>query len=220
MSEQRTRSDEMAVLFLAAVIVGLFVFWRGEFVEATKRWPYPMGFLKLFVLGTFGTMIKNRLRTGSYWKVPHLLGEAVIWGIWGMWFTLIFPLCAGGTEAVITKHLWPEWTITLGFLPWKPNLWLAFSQSLMINILSGYAFMMMIVHGWLSSALAKKVLNPVLYLSGLDFGFWGSFVPKSIFVFWLPAHTITFLLPPEFRVVSAALLAIVLALLISFGQKK
>lgn len=210
----------MAVLFLAAVIVGLFVFWRGEFVEATKRWPYPMGFLKLFVLGTFGTMIKNRLRTGSYWKVPHLLGEAVIWGIWGMWFTLIFPLCAGGTEAVITKHLWPEWTITLGFLPWKPNLWLAFSQSLMINILSGYAFMMMIVHGWLSSALAKKVLNPVLYLSGLDFGFWGSFVPKSIFVFWLPAHTITFLLPPEFRVVSAALLAIVLALLISFGQKK
>ena len=43
---------------------------------------------------------------------------------------------------------------------------------------------------------------------------WG-----TIPTFWLPAHTVTFLLPGEFRVIFAALLSICLGILLSLKSK-
>ena len=41
----------------------------------------------------------------------------------------------------------------------------------------------------------------------------------SLIWFWIPAHTGTFLLPPEFRVVCAALLAIALGAILGFAKR-
>jgi hypothetical protein len=43
---------------------------------------------------------------------------------------------------------------------------------------------------------------------------------KTIPLFWYPAHTITFLLPAEQRVLFAALLGIVLGVLLAVSTKK
>ena len=53
---------------------------------------------------------------------------------------------------------------------------------------------------------------------------WDDFISfvlvKTIPIFWIPAHTITFLLPPEHRVLSAAFLSTALGGILAFAKKK
>jgi prepilin signal peptidase PulO-like enzyme (type II secretory pathway) len=45
-------------------------------------------------------------------------------------------------------------------------------------------------------------------------------VLKTIPLFWIPVHTITFMLPPHYRVVIAAYLSIVLGVFLVYSNKK
>ena len=49
---------------------------------------------------------------------------------------------------------------------------------------------------------------------------WNFVFKKTIPLFWYPAHTITFLLPAEMRILFAALLGIVLGVLLSLASLK
>jgi hypothetical protein len=49
-------------------------------------------------------------------------------------------------------------------------------------------------------------------------GFCGFVILRTIPLFWIPAHTITFLLPPEYRVLSAAYLSIALGGILAFAK--
>ncbi|MFP4471673.1 MAG: hypothetical protein ACLFPE_13395, partial [Bacteroidales bacterium] len=49
---------------------------------------------------------------------------------------------------------------------------------------------------------------------------WGFVFKRTIPLFWYPAHTITFLLPAEFRILFAALLGIVLGVILSIASLK
>lgn len=48
---------------------------------------------------------------------------------------------------------------------------------------------------------------------------WHLVLKKTIPLFWIPAHTLTFLLPSEYRVLFAALLGIVLGVILSFANR-
>ncbi|NTV18536.1 MAG: Mpv17/PMP22 family protein, partial [Bacteroidales bacterium] len=43
-------------------------------------------------------------------------------------------------------------------------------------------------------------------------------VGKTIPLFWIPAHTITFMLPDQYKVLFAASLSIVLGLILSYAK--
>ena len=49
---------------------------------------------------------------------------------------------------------------------------------------------------------------------------WGFVFKKTIPFFWFPAHTITFLLPGNMRVLCAALLGVVLGILLAVAARK
>jgi len=51
---------------------------------------------------------------------------------------------------------------------------------------------------------------------------WNVVFKKTIPLFWFPAHTITFILPPTFQVLFAALLGVALGLILALagGSKK
>jgi len=51
-------------------------------------------------------------------------------------------------------------------------------------------------------------------------GFISFVLVKTIPIFWIPAHTITFLLPSEYRVLWAAFLSIALGAILAFAKKK
>ena len=66
-----------------------------------------------------------------------------------------------------------------------------------------------------------KTFSPLKLLENADWDKMWSFVfKKTIPFFWIPAHTITFLLPAGFRVLFAALLGIALGVLLSVAGKK
>ena len=51
-------------------------------------------------------------------------------------------------------------------------------------------------------------------------GFYSFVILKTIPFFWIPAHTIVFLLPAEYRVIAAAFLSVALGGILAFAKKK
>ena len=49
---------------------------------------------------------------------------------------------------------------------------------------------------------------------------WRVVLFRSLLFFWVPAHTVTFLLPPAFRVLFAALLGAVLGLILAWAGSR
>ncbi|XOU93944.1 MAG: hypothetical protein ACNFW9_03800 [Candidatus Kerfeldbacteria bacterium] len=188
------------------LILGWAALHTGHFKSYVNSAPYAMGFIKLFFLGTLGELIKYRISKKT-WKLDYILERAIFWGLFGIWFTNAFPFFAGGTGAIITKGLW-----------W--DNFQALSSSLWINIFGGYALYMMIIHeycnhliktryhGWRLSNFAKNV----------DRHFIFCFLPMTL-IFWVCAHTITFSLPPDLQILSAAVLAIALGIFLSVGRR-
>jgi hypothetical protein len=68
------------------------------------------------------------------------------------------------------------------------------------------------------------LLKPIPFskiLAGLNWNVQWNFVfKKTIPFFWIPAHTITFLMPADFRVLFAALLGIVLGVILALANLK
>lgn len=200
-------------IFIGATFLGLlgvlFVF-IDPVKGFTAAHPFISGFIKVSVLATFGEYLRNRIMDDK-WGVKHVFQTFFIWGLYGIWFTLAFPLISGGVEVLMAGKLWPAFG----------SLWAAFSKSLWINILSGFAYSMMLSHEYFHVIIQKqKLISMDIFIKELVPEKWGKIIPLSVIFFWLPAHTVTFMLPSDLRVMSAALLAVVLGFILSISAKK
>ncbi len=83
---------------------------------------------------------------------------------------------------------------------------------------------MMTLHRFTDSLIEKRKLFtrwPITEtITTLQWKTLINIVGKSIFIFWIPAHTVTFSLPSEYRVLSAALLAIALGAILGVSKKR
>jgi hypothetical protein len=207
-----------------AILKGEIFYWTGfewskleNFGNVTKEFPYIMGFLKFAVLATFGEMLKNRLKNGS-WYVSKLPVRALVWGFFGIIMTIAFSLFASGTAVMMSGNLWfgSNPLLAKGF--WN-DLIFAFSTSLFMNMI--FAYPMMFSHEWFSQVIEKgKLIGGEEFFAGASPKVWGSFIPKTILFFWVPAHTVTFLLPAEFRVLVGALLSVALGFILTIKTVK
>lgn len=206
---QHTRLiDLMAVAYLFFVL-GLIFLNLETFISLTIAYPLPMGFLKLAALATFGEFVKIRRSTGK-WNFRDWHLKLIVWGLFGAWFALVFPLFGAGISAIVNKGLWPDFG----------SVFKAFSTSLWMNLLALYAWPMMLVHEYFNKVIEKKrLVSLVKFGEELDKKTWFGFIPLTILIFWLPAHTITFLLPEEFRVLMAALLSVALGFILTIKKK-
>jgi len=227
------KGDVGAVIFLVAFACAVVFFpWTvsltgkvelGKLAEGfdnfgkfTKHFPYLMGFFKVGLLATFGEMLKVRVKTGS-WKVPSLIIRFIVWGIVGLLFTFVFALFGQGMGDLIGTPLW------FGRKTLSPNFWdkllFAFSTSFWQNMI--FAFPMMLGHEWCNEVITqKRFVGGAEFLEKLNKPVWGSFIPKTIVFFWIPAHTVTFLLPPDYRVLMSAVLSLVLGAILTFRSSK
>jgi len=199
------------LLVLAAVLVLMLVPPMADWYQAFNGdAPYLSAFLKFLLMAPMGELLASRLRQGVWTKPSFLAGRAVVWGFLGMVIALAFVLFQGGVAAASQT----------GMLPASlPPLLTAFVTSVLINVL--FAPGMMAFHR-LSDAYfdlrgegnAKPGMQAIVQRIH-----WGSFlgvvVGKTIPLFWIPAHTITFLLPAGYRVLMAALLSIALGLIMA-----
>ncbi|MEG1934713.1 MAG: hypothetical protein RR141_01870, partial [Rikenellaceae bacterium] len=101
----------------------------------------------------------------------------------------------------------------------------AFAISVMMNTTFGPVFMTFhkitdthILNNGGSIYSLLKPIHAKQIISSLNWGVQWSFVfKKTIPLFWIPAHTITFLLPPTWQILFAASLSIVLGVLLSIA---
>ncbi len=213
------KSDFIWIVII--VVISLFIFLpftNPFFTKWTTDYPYLMGFLKTMILASMGEMLVKRIKTGFYTKDPGLWMKAIIWGLLGMAFVFVFPLFDGGIKAVFHDQ-------TVFEHAFLNTLFYAFMVSLSMNLIFAPTFMMLhrvtdtYIH--LSQGLIKQFKHVKLdqVVNTIDFKFFFSFViAKTIPLFWIPAHTITFMLPSTYRVLMASYLSILLGILLSIKR--
>ena len=122
---------------LGLVVVYLLGFTE-QFNGLTKAFPYPMGFLKFFILATMGEILAIRIVTGDYKKPVGLVWRAVVWGFFGMIFVFIFPLFAAGVKDAAAKGLLPKIIYAKGM---AGAFGFAFFTSMIMNLAFAPTFM-------------------------------------------------------------------------------
>jgi len=213
------KGDKVAIVYLLALGLLLVIFF-DQFVAVTKAQPLIMGFLKFAYLATFGSLLKVRISTGKWtFDLGHVSVQFLVWGVIGVWITAAFPGTNGAVKELNAEHMLPTSSGSFGVF------WAAFSRSFCINLGSGFAFWMMLIHEYLERFCIRlleqhRLLSFVQFGRELDIKTWFQIIPLTITFFWLPAHTLTFLLPSEFRIIFAAVLSVVLGFFLTVGRKK
>ena len=201
-------------------IIGVFLYidsTRTAFVFATKNYPLIMGFCKFFVLATMGELLGRKISTGL-WQLRgiRVLQRATIWGLLGMVFTFVFPIYGAGIKMLISSGRLPSFET--GFLA---SLSFAFWVSFWMNGL--FAFPMMVFHRITDTLIDDGTLLgkwPFLKVwNKIDWNNMWRKVWPTVWWFWVPAHTITFILPPEYRILMASALGIALGAILASAKK-
>jgi hypothetical protein len=202
-----------------AVIVCALV-WppsRTVFLDATRAHPYVMGFCKFAVLATLGELLGLRIRLGRWKRPAGLFQRIIVWGLLGASLVLIFQIFSGGVTSALNA----------GLLPSTPGRWKSLAVALWISVIMNLTFAptMMAAHRFADAFIELRALRrgPVHLADAIHQIDWQSFfrfvVAKTIPFFWIPAHTVTFLLPPEYRVLMAAFLSIALGAILAFAAR-
>jgi len=199
------------------IAVSLFLVFpasREAFVRLTLAHYYPMSFLKFAVLATMGEMLAVRILNGDWKKPKGVLAKAGVWGVLGMLIALMFSVFNGGAKAVMAA----------GLLPGCGAFLTAFYTSTLMNITFGPV--MMGTHRVTDTYIDRKIdrLEPATFIGAIEAVDWVGFIKfavlKTVPFFWIPAHTLVFLLPPEFRVLASAYLSIVLGAMMAYIKKQ
>ncbi len=211
-----------AIVAVCAIIPGFL----DRFIAVTGAAPYLMSFAKFALLATFGECIGLRITTGVYNRPGFgILPKAVVWGFLGVGIKAAFTIFATGTPNVLAELGLPVSVATLKTGDFPLRLLTAFCISVAINSIFAPVFMTLHkitdIHIAGTGGTIKGLFSPIAFgriLSELNWNsLWGFVFKKTIPFFWYPAHTITFLLPPHFQVVFAALLGIVLGVILAFA---
>ncbi len=198
------------VVFILVLVIPLS---RELFKAATAAHPFIMGFVKFSLLATVGELFAIRL-TKKTWCFPSgVAARACIWGFLGIVIALMFKVYSGGVAYIIELGLIPG--ISGRFGP-------AFLCSLLMN--ATFAPTMMIFHKITDTAITMKYngerqISLKSVVQNIDFKtLIGFTIALTIPCFWIPAHTISFMLPGEYQIVMAASLSIALGILLSLKK--
>lgn len=158
-----------------------------------------------------------------------LIPRAIIWGLLGITIKIAFDVFGGGTVAFLSKaglndaiELFksPDFSVE--------KLGVAFCISFFLNVV--YAPFMMTLHKITDMHIDQNKGKLTTLITPIKFGEnmaklnwnvqWNFVFKKTIPFFWIPMHTITFILPEHFRVLFAALLGIALGIILAIASLK
>jgi len=223
--------DLYFVLGAAAFFSPFFIFDQvfDTYYRINLEHGLAMSFIKFAILATLGEVIGLRIKTGVYnYRGFGLLPRALVWGFLGMSIKAAFDIFAAGTPVFLEKVGFENASMIIHeSLSWKKVL-VSFSIGTALNIF--YAPVMMTFHRItdlhiIQTGGSLKGFFTPLHMAELfkkiDWDVqWNFIFKRTIPFFWIPAQTITFLLPEEFRVLFAAFLGIVLGVLLAIAALK
>lgn len=224
------------IIFAVCVIVCLLPFFIFPSVyDFYKQWnaehAFFLSFLKFGILSTLGEVLALRVRKGVYNEPGFgILPRAFVWGLLGMWIAIAMKVFYAGAPGIADYLLGTNNTIAMSMQGGIDIYKIigAFAVSLMMNTSFGPVFMtlhkitdthILATGGTLSGFF--KPMNVGRIMSGLNWNVQWNFVFKrTIPLFWIPAHTITFLLPVQSQVLFAAFLGVALGLIMAVAANK
>lgn len=169
------------------------------YISLVKAHPILTAMAQFALLGTLGEVISKWLAAGrvfSPFGVRGTLLRMCGWAALAVCIKYAFTGFAAFVEGLSSHGLLPE----LG-APGK-----AFAISLSMNLQFGP--FLVIAHRLIDNAIDGRP-----NWANLDKGL------LSLLWFWVPAHTMTFLLPPDFRIGLAALWSLALGLILGFHNR-
>jgi len=205
----KRRDTIISIAIILFTILLVFLIASEVFLDFSSNNMLLSGFIKFFILATIGEVIGLRMKMKKWIKPNYLIIRAIIWGFIGIVIVLMFEIFSNGTLHLQSINVLPFGGSTFAF---------AIFTSILINVI--FAPTMMIFHKITDSYLELRLLQKkASIIAIIKYIQWDSFfkiiIFKTIPLFWIPAHTITFLLPSEYRIIFAALLGIFLGVILS-----
>jgi len=219
-------------LFISGVILLFIPFFVVSqvydfYINFNHDYALITAFIKFAVLSTLGEIIGLRIKTGSYYKKGFgVIPRMIVWGFLGITIKVAMVFFATYTPELL-QSMGVENAVASMFNTFTvKKLFVAFCISLLMNIL--YAPIMMTFHRMTdmhilkTGGTVKGLFTPFNFRKlfvDLDWNIqWNFVLKKTIPLFWIPAHTITFLLPVDFQVLFAALLGIALGTILAIAD--
>ena len=186
---------------------------RSVFEQATKSHPFFLGFFKFALLALAGECLAARIREGRWISPGALPARFVIWGLLGVWITLMMKLFSAGVAELMHG----------GVLAGGTSL---FVRALVTSVLMNLSFapVFMTIHKMTDTFLALRMngergsVRTIVHETDW-FQFLRGTIFRTILFFWIPAHTVTFLLPSAYQVMTAAILSVFLGIMLSQKAK-
>ena len=223
----------LIALFLPFLLSSsLFELYR----DLNKEYPYILSFIKFFILASTGEILGHRIRTGGYFlKGFGLLPRALVWGFLGVSIKMAFVIFGVGAPHMLQTMGFsfptsnPADILENNFL--TDGSWLQLLTALTVSIALNVFFapIFMTVHkitdthisqnqGKLSKCFKPIPIRKIIVEMDWDVQ-WNFVIKKTIPLFWIPAQTLNFLLPGEFRVLVAAVYSIILGVILAIAAQ-
>ncbi|HOH46253.1 MAG TPA: hypothetical protein PLX59_00300 [Candidatus Cloacimonadota bacterium] len=171
-----------------------------SYVELTTAHPILMAMLQFAILGTLGELVSQWIVRKSFrypFTAAMTLWKMLVWATLAIGIKYAFQGFTGYTEYLV-EH---------GYLPKLGTFGKAFAISSFMNLQFG--LFLVLIHRVLDNIPLKEK-----NWKNLHKGFY------SLLWFWIPAHTVTFILPPVYRIGLAALWSVFLGLILGFFNRK
>ena len=230
------KNDFIFILVLCVIFLP-FVFSKTAYelyMELSGKHFMIMGFVQYALLATIGEMLGLRLQTGNYVEKGFgVLPRAFVWGTLGLTIVAAIQIFGVGSPVFIDNlfNLGDGGIVTIMATPGISFMKVvgAFIMAFFMDVFFSPLFM--IVFGvydmhikQTGGTLKGFFTHKVKYSENLqNFNWkvqWRFVFMKTIPLFWIPAHTIMYLLPVEFQVLMSSMLGIVLGVILFFANKK
>lgn len=183
-----------------------------------------MAFMKFAVLATFGESLGLRIQKGVYNERGFgILPRAIVWGFLGMGIKMAMVIFASGTPRFLAYMGMSNAVEAIAGQLSMAKVAVAFGISVAMNCIFAPVFMTLHkitdTHILQNGGTIQGFLKPIRMaeiLQKLNWNVQWNFVfKKTIPFFWIPAHTITFILPEQYQVLFAAMLGVALGLILA-----
>ena len=224
------KQDFIFILVLVMIFLPFFMSdavydWYKSFNSAHGM---VMSFIKFGILATLGEMLGLRISAGVYNRKGFgVLPRAVVWGLLGIGINAAMIIFSKGVPQLMVYMGMTDAANIINGVFCADKIWIAFAISVAMNTIFAPVFMtfhkitdthILDCGGSLRSLITPIPMTRIITHLNWD-AQWNFVFKKTIPFFWYPAHTITFLLPGEMRVLFAAILGVVLGVLLAIAAR-
>ncbi len=171
-----------------------------KYVIIVKTNPIASAMVQFAILGTFGEILSGWIKQKKVFY-PFTMGIT-------LWKMVVWAILAVGIKYAFYGYIgFVDYLVAHQYLPVLSEFGKAFAISAMMNLQFG--LLLVLLHRALDN-VPEKTKN----WKNIDKGIY------SLIWFWIPAHTLTFMLPDVYRIGLAALWSVVLGLILGLFNRK